>query len=112
MSSDNNKIFKLYENVANLGPAAESPVGPSNNEQVVVSIPSGFAVKDDTHNDNNDNRRKDMVKSNLLSLAKNIRSVAEDFKKLSDVPPWIQEKLAVSTQSIQDISDYYNSKTL
>lgn len=107
MISDSNKIFKLYESVANLGPAAESPVGPSNNEQVVISVPSGFAVKDDSYDD----KRKDMVKSNLLSLAKNIRSIAEDFKKLGDVPPWIQEKLAVSAQSIQDISDYYDSRT-
>jgi len=107
MTSDNHQIFRLYENVANLGPAAESPVGPSNNEQVLINVPSGFAVKDDNYDD----RRKDMVKSNLLSLAKNIRSIAEDFKKLDDVPPWVQEKLAVSAQSVQDISDYYDSRT-
>lgn len=115
MNFDSKKIFSLYENVANLGPAAESPVGPSNNQHVVVSLPTGYATKDNSREENEedwDQRRIEMVGTNLISINKNLKSIAEDFKKMKDVPPWVQEKLAICTQYMDDVSGYYDGKTL
>lgn len=120
MNLDNRKLFKLYENVANLGPAAESPTGPSNQQQVVVSMPTGYATKDnDPHNkyaaqeneENWDSDRLDMLGSNLITINKSLKSIAEDFRKMNDVPPWVQDKIAYATQYIQDVSDYYDGRT-
>lgn len=119
MNLDNRKLFKLYENVANLGPGAESPVGPSSNQQVVVSVPSGYATQDKTGNkyapDENEEDftqdRKDMVATNLITINKSLKSIAEDFRKMKDVPPWIQEKIAHATQYIEDVADYYDGRT-
>lgn len=120
MNVDSKKIFRLYENVANLGPGAESPVGPSNNQQVVVSVPSGFATKDTTQGkqyapDENEEDftqdRKDMVSTNLITINKSLKSIAEDFKKMQDVPPWVQDKIAHATQYIEDVASYYDGRT-
>ena len=119
MNLDNQELFRLYENVANLGPAAESPVGPSNNQQVVMSVPSGYAtqdksggksVKDENEEDYTEDR-KDMVSTNLVTINNSLKSIAEDFRKMSDVPPWVQDKIAHATQYIEDVANYYDSRT-
>lgn len=115
MTSDNRKIFKLYENVANLGPAAETPVGPSNQQQVLLNIPSGFATGAKSKQEEEEDftsDRKNMLASNLISIHTGIKSVAEDFKKMKDVPPWVQEKVAIASQYIEDVSQYYNGRTV
>jgi serine protease inhibitor len=120
MNLDNKELFKLYESVANLGPGAESPVGPSSNQQVVVSVPSGFATKDTTqgkqyapqeNEEDYSQDRKDMVSTNLITINKSLKSIAEDFRKMKDVPPWVQNKIAYATQYIEDVADYYDGRT-
>lgn len=115
MTSDTRKIFKLYENVANLGPAAETPVGPSNQQQVLLNIPSGYAQNAKTKEEQEEDftgDRKDMLATNLISIHNGIKSVAEDFRKMKDVPPWVQEKITVATQNIESVSRYYNGRTV
>lgn len=119
MYNDTKRIVKLYENVANLGPAGQSAVGLGSPEPVVVSLPTGYATKDVGHNEyaaqeneeNWDEKRKDMVGSNLISIDKSLKSIAEDFRKMEDVPPWIQDYISIATQHMSDISEYYNSRT-
>ena len=119
MDNDSRKIVKLYENVANLGPAGQSATGLGSPEPVVISLPTGYATKDIGHNEyaaqeNEEDwadKRKDMVAANLISINKSLKSIDEDFRRMKDIPPWVQEKLSVATQYMSDISDYYDGKT-
>lgn len=115
MTFDSRKIFKLYENVANLGPAAETPFGPSNQQQVLLNIPSGFATGAKNKQEDGEDYlqdRKNMLASNLISINKDVKSIAEDFKKMQDVPPWVQSKIDIAAQYIEDVSNYYDGRTI